>query len=287
MTTLLKNILIVEDDETLRTVIEEKLTKSGYAVDVAIDGQEAMDKMHTGLRPDLILLDILMPRKNGAQVMEEMRADINLRTIPIIITSNVDQQDAIDRAKELGAKDFLIKEETDMDEVLSKVQAIVGGGISSSMPHEGMPPKSRFTINLNEAIPEQQPDIKTGQRVLFVEDDQFLRKLVVQKFTTTGFTVKDAMDAKSAFSILEQWKPEIILLDLILPDISGFEILATLKKDDRLKDVPVVILSNLGQQQDIDRAMSLGAEGFMVKASFTLEEITQRVQKVLAAHTLA
>ena len=97
MTTLLKNILIVEDDTTLRTVVEEKLTKSGYAVDVAVDGQDAMDKLHAGLRPDLILLDILMPRKNGAQVMEELHADANLRAIPVIIISNVDQKDAIDR----------------------------------------------------------------------------------------------------------------------------------------------------------------------------------------------
>lgn len=284
MTTLLKNILIVEDDTTLRTVVEEKLTKSGYAVDVAVDGQDAMDKLHAGLRPDLILLDILMPRKNGAQVMEELHADANLRAIPVIIISNVDQKDAIDRMKKLGVKDFLMKDRTDMEEVLNKVQALVGGGVSSSMPREGMPPKSRFTINLNETIPEHKLNVKTGQHVLFVEDDNFLRKLVVQKFTTEGFMVKDAMDAKSAFSILEQWRPEIILLDLILPDMSGFDILAILKKDDRLKDIPVVILSNLGQQEDIDRAMNLGAEGFMVKASFTLEEITERIQKVLAAH---
>ena len=69
--------------------------------------------------------------------------------------------------------------------------------------------------------------------------------------------------------------------------MSGFDILTLLKKDDRLKDIPVVILSNLGQQQDIDHAMNLGAEGFMVKASFTLKEITEHVQKVLAAHAPA
>lgn len=285
MTILLKNILVVEDDATLRTVIEEKLTKSGYAVELAVDGQDAMDKLHAGLHTDLILLDVIMPRKNGIEVLEEMHMDTTLRDIPTIMLSNSGQTADKDRAKELGAKDFLMKETTDMEEILNKVQMLIGGGIPMPQQDRSVPSKSRFTIDLNEEVPVQNANAKKGQRILTVEDDQFLRKLFVQKFTTAGFTVKDAGDAKEAFSILESWKPEIILLDLILPDISGFEILATLKKDERLKDIPVIILSNLGQKQDIDRAMSLGAEGFMVKASFTLEEITEHVQKVLAAHT--
>ncbi|HEC94270.1 MAG TPA: response regulator [Candidatus Kaiserbacteria bacterium] len=284
MTILLKNILVVEDDATLRTVIEDKLTKSGYTVELAVDGKDAMDKLHAELHPDLILLDVIMPRKNGMEVLEEMHSDINLSAIPVIMLSNSGQTADKDRAKELGAKDFLMKETTDMEEILEKVQALIGGGMPMSKQDGGVPSKSRFTIDLNETVPAQNADAKKGQRLLTVEDDQFLRKLFVQKFTTAGFTVKDAEDAKEAFSILENWKPEIILLDLILPDISGFEILATLKKDERLKNIPIIILSNLGQKQDIDRAMSLGAEGFMVKASFTLEEITEHVQKVLAAH---
>ncbi len=285
MTILLKNILVVEDDATLRIVIEDKLTKSGYVVEVAIDGQDAMDKLRAGLRPGLILLDVIMPRKNGMEVLEEMHSDANLNTIPVIMLSNSGQAADRDRAEELGAKDFLMKEATDMSEILKKVQSLIGGGVPMPKQDEGMPPKSRFAIDLNETVHVQNADAKKGQRILTVEDDQFLRKLFVQKFTTAGFTVKDAMNAKEAFSVLENWKPEIILLDLILPDISGFEILATLKKDERFKDIPVIILSNLGQKQDIDRAMSLGAEGFMVKASFTLEEITEHVQKVLAAHS--
>ncbi len=284
MTILLKNILVVEDDATLRTVIEDKLTKSGYTVELAVDGKDAMDKLHAESHPDLILLDVIMPRKNGMEVLEEMHSDINLSAIPVIMLSNSGQTADKDRAKELGAKDFLMKETTDMEEILEKVQALIGGGMPMSKQDGGVPSKSRFTIDLNETVPAQNADAKKGQRLLTVEDDQFLRKLFVQKFTTAGFTVKDAEDAKEAFSILENWKPEIILLDLILPDISGFEILATLKKDERLKNIPIIILSNLGQKQDIDRAMSLGAEGFMVKASFTLEEITEHVQKVLAAH---
>lgn len=284
MTTLLKNIFVVEDDATLRTVIEEILTKNGYAVEVAIDGQDAMDKLHGGLRPDLILLDIIMPRKNGMEVLEEIHTDKELGVIPVMVISNSVQVADKARAEELGAKDFLMKGTTDIKEILSKVQALVGGGMAISEQNDDTS-KSRFTIDLNEKASTTQTPSKKGQSILTVEDDKFLRKLLLQKFTDAGFTVEGVMDAKETFAILEKWKPDMVLLDLILPDISGFEILATLKKDDRLKDIPVVILSNLGQKQDIDRAMNLGAEGFMVKASFTLDEIVESVRKVLAAHS--
>ena len=104
-----KKIFVVEDDATLRNVLLEKLSKSGYATEGAEDGEVALQKLRDGLRPDLMLLDILMPRKNGMEVMEEMRADPAFKNIPVMIISNSGQPVEIERAKELGAKDFLIK----------------------------------------------------------------------------------------------------------------------------------------------------------------------------------
>jgi DNA-binding response OmpR family regulator len=120
------------------------------------------------------------------------------------------------------------------------------------------------------------------QKVLIVEDDEFLRDLVTEKMSKEGFAVRSCIDAPQVFTALAQEKPDIILLDLILPGIDGFEILARIKADESIAHIPVLILSNLGQQEDIDRVMSLGAYGFMVKANYTLKEIVARVRKVLA-----
>lgn len=254
----MNHILIVEDDATLRNVLLEKLSKSGYTVEGAEDGEVALEKLRSGPKPDLMLLDILMPKKNGMEVMEEMSADPTLKTIPIIIISNSGQPVEIERAKKLGAKDFLIKAIFDPAEVLEKIRALL-------QP---------------QATDQQQG--KQGKRgVLVVEDDQFLRELFVRKLLSSGFKVENAIDAKAAFEILARWKPDIILLDLILPDMDGFEILARLKKDEHFAAIPVIILSNLGEQKDIDRAMSLGAQEFMIKVNFNLEEIATHVQKVL------
>lgn len=117
--------------------------------------------------------------------------------------------------------------------------------------------------------------------VLAIEDDKFLRELLVRKLSKEGFDVQNAIDAQAAFLILAERKPDIILCDLILPGVDGFEILKRIKEDPQTKDIPVVILSNLGQKEDLDRAMSLGATDFMIKANFTLDEIVEKVRSIV------
>jgi len=117
--------------------------------------------------------------------------------------------------------------------------------------------------------------------ILVIEDDKFLRELLVKKIAKEGFDVQNAIDAQAAFLILEERKPNIILCDLILPGIDGFEILRRIKADPRIADIPVVILSNLGQKEDLDKATALGAKDFMIKANFTLDEIVAKVRSLL------
>src|SRR3989344_1263360 len=278
-----KKILVVEDDSVLRDVLIEKLTKTGYMATGAEDGEVAMEAMKKE-KPDLVLLDILMPKKDGMQVMEEMSNDDTLKTIPIIVVSNSGQAVEIERAKKLGARDFLIKAVFEPNEVLDKVNAILGKGVVDSgepvviinqPPEQNNPPQS------DSPTKEGGNDARSMIKVLVVEDDKFLRELLVRKLYSEGFTVESAIDAGGAFEILNKFTPNIILLDLILPGIDGFEILSRIKKNNALVGVPVIILSNLGQKEDIDRAMSLGATGFMVKANFTLDELVSKVRKIL------
>jgi len=273
-----KIVFVVEDDSVLRQVLIEKLSQSGYSVEGAEDGSIALHKLHAGLRPDVMLLDILMPHKNGMEVMEEMSQDPELKKIPIMVISNSGQPVEIERAKALGARDFLIKAVFDPSEVLEKVRGLLGEEVASGRTGE-----THVNLDYDGTRANSAPDSfdAEGKGVLVVEDDKFLRDLFVRKLTAVGLTVEHAAEGKEAFAILEKWKPDIILLDLLLPDMDGFEILARLKKDEKFADIPVMILSNLGQQSDIDRAMNLGAHGFMVKANFNLEEIAARVQEVL------
>lgn len=120
-----KKILIIEDEELIIDLLEKKLIQENYEVMVTRDGVEGLEKMRE-IKPDLILLDIVMPKMGGFGVMEEMSKDRDLKDIPIIIVSNSGQPVELDRAKELGAKDWLIKTEFDPQEVIEKVKKQIG-----------------------------------------------------------------------------------------------------------------------------------------------------------------
>jgi len=117
----MKKIIIVEDEEVLLGLLQKKLTKEGYQVETAGNGQEGLEKIRSN-KPDLILLDIVMPKMGGFEVIEEINQSEELKKIPIIIISNSGQPVELDRAKELGVKDCLVKTDFDPEEVVVKVK---------------------------------------------------------------------------------------------------------------------------------------------------------------------
>jgi len=119
-------------------------------------------------------------------------------------------------------------------------------------------------------------------KILVIEDDKFLRELMVRKLASEqGFEISSAIDGESGLKAMKEQKPDTVLLDLILPGMGGFDVLAKMKEDVALADIPVIILSNLGQQEDVDRGMQLGAVDFMIKAHFTPNEIVEKIRQVL------
>jgi len=125
-----KKILLIEDEEIMVDLLQKKLTVEGYEISVARDGKEGLEKMKDDLQagnpPDLVLLDIIMPKMGGFEVMEEMQKDKELEKIPVIVVSNSGQPVEIDKAQTLGAKDWLIKTEFDPQEVINKVKKQIG-----------------------------------------------------------------------------------------------------------------------------------------------------------------
>ena len=118
-------------------------------------------------------------------------------------------------------------------------------------------------------------------KILIIEDDKFFRDLLTIKFQKENFEVKAAAEGKEAMEILKTFSPSFIIMDLILPGLNGYELLALVKQDPAHKNVPVLVLSNLGDQEEVARVIALGAVGFMTKVNFTLEEIVARVRKFL------
>lgn len=118
-------------------------------------------------------------------------------------------------------------------------------------------------------------------KILIIEDDKFLRELIVRKLTAENFEALEAVDGENGLKMLKEGKPDLVLLDLILPGIDGFEVLSRMKNDPALASMPVIILSNLGQREDVERGLKLGAADYLVKAHFTPNEIIDKVKGAL------
>ncbi|MEK7519581.1 MAG: response regulator [Patescibacteria group bacterium] len=117
--------------------------------------------------------------------------------------------------------------------------------------------------------------------ILIIEDDKFLRELISQKLNKEGYKVIEAGDGEEGVKKLKEEKPDLILLDLILPGIDGFEVLTRVKEDASVAQIPVIILSNLGQVDDVERGLKLGAVDYLIKAHFTPGEIIEKIKNVL------
>ena len=120
-----------------------------------------------------------------------------------------------------------------------------------------------------------------SKRVLLVEDDRFLRRACEKGLQQQGFNVCTAMDGEEALRAIQIEPPDLILLDLLMPKVTGIEVLRALKSDEKTKNIPVVILTNSSKETDVREIETLGAAGYLVKANLSLEELGHQVKQLL------
>jgi DNA-binding response OmpR family regulator len=119
------------------------------------------------------------------------------------------------------------------------------------------------------------------KKILFVEDEEALQKTLGEILKQEGYEVIPALDGEAGFNLVKPEKPDLILLDLILPKMDGFEVLKRLKADGETKDIPVIVLTNLEGIGDVGKAIELGATTYLVKAQYSLDEVLEKIKKAL------
>ncbi|XOB41998.1 MAG: response regulator [Candidatus Nealsonbacteria bacterium] len=119
------------------------------------------------------------------------------------------------------------------------------------------------------------------KKILFIEDESALQKTFGEILSQEGYEMIPALDGETGLKMAKTKKPDLILLDLILPKVHGFEVLKQLKEDPETKEIPVIILTNLEGIGDVDKAIGLGATTYLVKAQYTLEEVLEKIKKAL------
>lgn len=272
-----KYIVLIEDEETLATLIAFKLRARKYRVAIAKNGVDGLALIRAE-KPDLVLLDILLPLMNGLQVLEELHRQKFLPDLPVIIISNSGQSVEIDRALKFGIRDYLVKVNLNPDEVIDKVQQVfqIEKKQKRAAPaSDAHPSEELASFSTPSPLPPPAPSI------LIVEDDITLVGLLQKKLSHYGYEMLTASSVGDARRILEEKKIDCVLLDIILPDIDGFTFLTELKKHPVWKKIPVIIISNLGQNEEIAKGKALGAIDYIIKANVLPSDILKKIENVL------
>ncbi|MDD2696802.1 MAG: response regulator [Candidatus Pacebacteria bacterium] len=117
--------------------------------------------------------------------------------------------------------------------------------------------------------------------ILLIEDDPFLIDIYTTKIKESGFGVEVATDGEQAIKKIEELKPDLVILDIVLPEVDGWEILRRIKSELKLEDLKVIILSNLGQKEEVEKGIKLGAVKYLIKAHYTPSQVVEEIKKIL------
>ena len=240
-------VLVSEDDRPTSEILTINLVNSGYSVAHAYDGIEAVEKAKS-LKPFAILLDIMLPKKDGWDVLNELKTDKDTKNIPVIITSIIDNKDL---GFALGATDYLIKP-------IEK----------ESLIHT----LSQFTLTSKRK--------KRQVNILLVDDDPIVHKMIGKILADEGFNLVHAYNGEEGLKMSIELKPDLILLDLIMPDIDGFEVAENIKKHPISAQIPIFIITSKDLTVEERLKLSGNIERIIGKKSFSAEELSRSIREL-------
>jgi signal transduction histidine kinase/CheY-like chemotaxis protein len=242
----LGRILVIDDDPSVGDLVRRFLGKEGFLVVTAAGGEEGL-RLAAEMRPDIITLDALMPGMDGWTVLSQLKADTELAAVPVIMLTMLDDKSL---GFSLGASDFLTKP-IRRDVLLTTVQ--------------------RYCA-------------RPSDRVLLVEDDELTRDLIRRLLESEGFQVVEAVNGRVALDEVAKREPNLILLDLLMPEMDGLEFLAEFGRQERWRSIPVVVVTakELGA---VERGRLNGyVEGVLQKGEFSRDELLAKLRALVAAH---
>ncbi|TSC62574.1 MAG: complex regulator protein [Parcubacteria group bacterium Gr01-1014_48] len=269
----MKKILVIEDNAIIVRILQQRMPNLEFSI--AVHPAESVTKA-TEEKPDLILLDLMLPERSGFDILRDLQEKKETKKIPIIVMSALGSEEDIERATKLGALDYIVKGMESIDTVVEKLKKVLGEELIKKSP------TSHRQISQKTKLTKKETDTGRKKKVLFVEDDLFLVHAYQDILEEDrSILVWIAQDGDEAIAYLKKQPPDLVLLDLLLPGKSGFEVLAAIRKHPVWKSVPVIILSNLGQPQDVEKAMKLGVTDYIIKANTKISDVAARIEKFL------
>ena len=236
-------ILVVDDDQTVREVLQRYLVREGFSVVTANDGHEGL-RLARALHPAAITLDVMMPDMDGWMVLAAIKGDPELADIPVILVSIVDEKN---RGYALGATDYMLKP-VNRERLTSVLHSICGA---------------------------------VGRQALLVDDDDMVRQVIRLALELDGWQVTEAENGRVALARLAETRPDVIVLDLMMPEMDGFEFLDEMRSRTEWRDIPVLVVTARDLTAADRERLNGGVERILQKGASELDELLLEIGRIL------
>lgn len=264
-------IIIVEDEPMISEIYQKKFSESGYEIIAADSGEQALNLINKD-KVDLILLDLIMPKMDGFEVIKNIRAGSYNKDVKIIVFSNLSQKENQEKAMKLGANGFIVKSDYTPSALVKEVTRIL------NQYHEEKKNDQRQEKNKTNNI---TVDTATAKRVLLIEDEDIFIEMFGKKLTQDGYIVESANNGVWGLKEALKKKFDIFIIDMTMPAMSGNEIVEKLKMDDKTKNIPIIILTASVEEQEKKKMLELGVNAFFIKTQLIPSELSRKVTQLL------
>jgi len=242
------HVLIVDDDPDLPALMSAALHEKNIIATYSPDGMDALKSILLQ-KPDLIVLDIMMPGLSGHEVLVRLKKDPSMMDIPIIMLSQSTQDHDLVNSIRSGAIDYIHKPFRPED-LVGRIEGILQAA---------------------------------GRTVVIADNDPMIVHLLKSKFEFEGYRVVTAGDGQKALDLIAKYKPDLVLLDIIMPALDGTAVIHRMRQLPKTKDVPVLIMSTRIEKEDIEEGLSSGAQDYIPKP-FSMEELYARSMALMKAN---
>ena len=240
-------MLVIDDDAEVREIIEQSLSSDGITVVTATSGEEGLRLAHE-IQPTAITLDVMMPDMDGWTVLRALKADPHLREVPVVMLTMGDDKTG---GYSLGATDYLTKP-VDREQLLNTLSGF-------HIPGESGP-------------------------VMLVEDDPDTRDVMTRILQKAGWEVIEAGNGREALHLLTDIRPALILLDLMMPVMDGFDFLLEMRTHAEWQNIPVIVLTAKDLTEEDQRVLSGRVEQVLEKSAYSREQLLQHIRQVVTGN---
>jgi len=268
---IMAKIIIVEDDPMISEIYQKKFADSGYEVLMADSGEKAVSLNKTE-KIDIMLLDLIMPKMDGFEVLQNVRGGEYNPEMKIFVFSNLSQKEDQDKAMKLGVDGFIIKADYTPSDLVKE--------ISRRMNQNAESKKNEALQNGDEKL-SQKKEANSQKKILFIEDEEIFLEMFGQKLRQDGYTVETANNGAWGLKEALSKDFDLFIIDMMMPAMMGDEIIEKLKLEEKTKNIPIIVLSASVEERVEQKVKEMGANEFFVKTKIIPSELSKKVGELL------